>query len=218
MAGSNPPITTPRRPRGRPQVRPDDETIGVIVDAAREEFLANGFGSVSIAAVAQRAGVSTKTLYRLVPTKADLFRQMVSARMERFILDIDMDALDALEPVEALSRILTLFGGLTLGEEESGLYRLVLTESGRFPELAASFFDMAIEPTGHLVETWLRRQCERGLLRLDDPALASGMLRGMMLMEPQRAFLLGQRPLPDGAEVATRARACAELFLEGCRA
>lgn len=212
------PGPAPRRPRGRPQVRPDDETLGVIVEAARMEFLANGFGSASMAAVAQRAGVSTKTLYRLMPTKADLFRQVVSIRMERFILEIDLAALDALDPAEALSRILTIFGELTLGEEATILYGLVLTESARFPELASSFFEMAIEPTGSLVETWLRRQCERGILRAADPKLASGMLRGMMLLEPQRAFLLGQQPLPSKAEIAARACACAELFLRGCRA
>jgi len=207
-----------RRPRGRPQVRPDEETLGIIIAAAREEFLANGFGSASMATLAQRAGVSTKTLYRLMPTKADLFRQVVSARMNRFILDIDMDALDSLEPVEALSRVLTLFGELSLGEEGSSIYRLVLTESTRFPELAAAFFDIAIQPTADLIQTWLTRQRERGVLRLDDPETVSGILRGMMLQEPQRAFLLGQHPLPDGAAIAARARICARLFLEGCRA
>jgi hypothetical protein len=40
----------------------------------------------------------------------------------------------------------------------------------------------------------------------------------MMIMDPQRAALLVQRPLPDEAEIAARARACAALFLDGCRA
>lgn len=205
----------PRRSRGRPQVRSDDDTVAVIVEAARLEFLASGFGAVSVAAVAQRAGVSTKTLYRLMPTKADLFRQVVSDRVKRFILDVDVDALDSLEPVEALTRVLTVFGELALGEEESGLYRLAVTESTRFPELAAAFYAVAVEPSARLIEGWLRRQVERGLLKLDDPKLASGMLRGMMLMEPQRAYLLVQRPLPSREEIGARARACADLFLKG---
>jgi len=209
--------TNPRRSRGRPQVRSDEETLHVIVAAARAEFLSQDFGAVSMAAVAQRAGVSTKTLYRLVPTKADLFRQVVSARMERFLWDIDMGALEAMEPGDALTRLLTIFGDLTLGEEATAMYKLAMTESGRFPEIAASFFEKAVQPTGHLIENWLVRQCDQGVLRLDDPAAASGMLRGMMLMEPQRAFLLCQQSLPDSEQIAARARACAELFLQGCR-
>jgi hypothetical protein len=43
---------------------------------------------------------------------------------------------------------------------------------------------------------WLRRQCEWGVIALGDPHLAAEMLRGMMIMEPQRAVMLGQRAAP----------------------
>src|ERR1700690_3355573 len=112
----------PRRPRGRPQVRPDDETLRVIVDAARDEFLSRSFGDVSMASVSGRAGVSTKTMYRLVPTKADLFRKVVSARIEQFILELDTEALDALKPVDALTRILTVSAGLALSVDATPMY------------------------------------------------------------------------------------------------
>jgi AcrR family transcriptional regulator len=206
----------PHRPRGRPQVRPDDETLRVIIDAARDEFLSRSFGDVSMASVAQRAGVSTKTMYRLVPTKADLFRKVVSARIGQFILDLDVEALGTMEPAEALTRILTVSANLTLGAEATAMYRVALTERDRFPEIATFFFENAIGPAGQILETWLRKQRTLGILELDDPASASGMLRGMMAMEPQRAALLGQRPLPDAAAIAARARTCAELFLNGC--
>ena len=42
------------------------------------------------------------------------------------------------------------------------------------------------------------------------------MLRGMMIMEPQRAVMLGRGSLPTDAEIAARARACVRLFLRGC--
>jgi AcrR family transcriptional regulator len=208
--------TAPCRPRGRPQVRPDDETLRVIVDAARDEFLSRSFGNVSMASVAGRAGVSTKTMYRLVPAKADLFRKVVSARIEQFILELDTEALDALKPVDALTRILTISAGLALSVDATAMYRLAVTEKDRFPEIATFFFENAIGPAGQILEAWLCKQCALGVLKLDDPRLASGMLRGMMAMEPQRAALLGQRPLPGAAEIAARARACAELFLNGC--
>jgi AcrR family transcriptional regulator len=210
--------TAPRRPRGRPQVRPDNETLRVIVDAAREEFLSRSFGDVSMASVAQRAGVSTKTMYRLVPTKADIFRKVVSARIGQFILELDVEALDGLKPVDALTRILTVSASLMLGAEATAMYRVALVERDSFPEIASFFFENAIGPASQILEAWLRKQCEHGVLKLADTRLASGMLRGMIAMEPQRAALLGQRPLPDAAEIAARARACAELFLNGCLA
>src|SRR5260370_25717389 len=77
--------TQDRRCRGRPQVRPDDETRRIIYEAARHEFAASGYAATSMEAVARRAGVSTKTLYRLVPNKASLFEGMVSDRLHPFL-------------------------------------------------------------------------------------------------------------------------------------
>ena len=206
-----------RRPRGRPQIRPDKETRQLVIAAARQEFLANGYAGASMAAVAERAGVSTKTLYRLIPTKADLFRSVVSDRISRFMLDIDAEALDALTLEEALERMLIAYGTLALDEETIAIQRLVLGESDRFPELAASFYDLAIRGTSEPMQGWLRRQCDRGLIAVEDLPAATGILRGMMIMEPQRAVMLGHRRAPDADEIETRARDCARIFLEGCR-
>jgi AcrR family transcriptional regulator len=206
----------PRRPRGRPQARPDDETLRVITDAARAEFLSRSFSDVSMASVAQRAGVSTKTVYRLVPTKADLFRNVVSARMAQFSLELDVDTLDSLEPAEALTLILTAAGGLTLSTDGTAMFRLAVMERDRFPDLATFFFENAIGPANRILEDWLRRQRDLGVIEIDDPVATSGMLRGMIAMDPQRAALLGQRSLPGMAEIAARARICVEFFLNGC--
>lgn len=53
--------------------------------------------------------------------------------------------------------------------------RLVIGESDRFPEIATSFYEQAILRTNALMEDWLRRQVDRGLIALDDPHLACGM-------------------------------------------
>ncbi|WP_152971127.1 TetR/AcrR family transcriptional regulator, partial [Rhizobium ecuadorense] len=78
-----------RRPRGRPQLRCDDDTRGLIIKAANTQFHENGYAAASIATIAQEAGVSTKTLYRLFPTKADLFASMISERIVGFLLALD---------------------------------------------------------------------------------------------------------------------------------
>ncbi len=70
-------------------------------------------------------------------------------------------------------------------------------------------------PTTEAMAGWLRRQCERGLIALDDPRLAAEMLRGMMIMEPQRAVMLGQRPVPGRAEIVARAKQCTRAVLGG---
>ncbi|HUO55461.1 MAG TPA: TetR/AcrR family transcriptional regulator [Rhodoblastus sp.] len=205
------------RGRGRPQIRSDEETLELIVEAAREEFDASGYAGASMCSVAQRAGVSTKTLYRLIPTKDALFENVVGSRIERFMLEIDERALNNLDIEQGLTRILTAFGRLTLEPRTIGIFRLVLSECERFPEIGQALYEVAVRRSGAAIARWLTQQREKGLIELDDPLTASGMLRGMMIMEPQRATMMGQRAAPDQLEIDQRAKVCARLFLNGCR-
>src|ERR1700738_4658499 len=95
-------ITQDRRCRGRPQVRPDDETRGLIYEAARHAFADHGYAATSMEVVARRAGVSTKTLYRLIPNKAALFDGMVTDRLERALASVDLRAIDHADIEQAL--------------------------------------------------------------------------------------------------------------------
>src|ERR1700736_5643547 len=87
-------IIQDRRCPGRPQVRPDDETRRIIYEAARHEFAGSGYAATSIEMVARHAGVSTKTLYRLIPNKAALFEGMVSDRLDRFVTEVKLQTGD----------------------------------------------------------------------------------------------------------------------------
>ena len=208
--------TIEKRSRGRPQLRCDDDTKTVIVEAANDQFYQSGYAAANISLIAQNAGVSTKTLYRLFPTKADLFSSVISEKIGRFFLALDESTLATMGLREGLERMLTAYGMLTLTEETVSMTRLVVGESDRFPEIAAAFYNKAIIPTNAVMETWLRRQCDKGLIVLENPHEACGMLRGMMIMEPQRAAALGQMPAPRIEEIVSRAKMCADLFLKGC--
>src|SRR5471030_132410 len=102
------------RGRGRPQLRSDGETRAIIFENARHEFAANGYAATSMEAVARRAGVSTKTLYRLVPNKAALFEGMVSDRLDRFSADVNLRAADHADIEEGLYAALMACADLTL--------------------------------------------------------------------------------------------------------
>jgi AcrR family transcriptional regulator len=201
---------------GRPQARSDEDTLDLILTAAGEVFRTTGYAGAAMSKVAQRAGVSTKTLYRLVPTKAELFKQVIASRAGDFILAVSELESDPACLAGGLERLLIAYAHLALQPETVAVYRLVLSECSRFPEIAQTFYDDAINRTGEVMAEWLERQCRSGRIKLDDPRLAGGMLRGMMTLEPQRAAMLGQASLPAAAQIAERARACARLFLEGC--
>jgi AcrR family transcriptional regulator len=210
-------IAAQRRTRGRPQARSDEETLRVIAEAARGVFVASGYSAANMDEVAKTAAVSKKTLYRLVPTKADLFKTSIADRIDRFILALDEEMVASLPPEAALVRILTEYGLMTLSEDTVAIQKLVLAESDRFPELAADFYRDAVVATQKVLIRCLERQRHAGLLQLDDLDDAAGMLRGMMAFEPSRGAMLGQAPLPGESEIRKRAARCARLFLYGCR-
>jgi AcrR family transcriptional regulator len=209
-------ITQDRRCRGRPQRRPDSETRQVIYEAARHEFAGNGFASTSMEAVARRAGVSTKTLYRLIPTKAALFEGMVSDRLDTFVSEVNLQAADHRDIQEALSAALMTCADLALDEEVIALQGMILQEAGKFSEIAGMFYANAIHRTTLALADWLRAQQKRGLIALEDVEEAAGMLLGMVASAPRRAAMFGGIPLPSRPQIEARVRACAALFLRGC--
>jgi AcrR family transcriptional regulator len=209
---------TDRRCRGRPQLRPDDETRQIIYEAARHEFAANGYAATSTETVARRAGVSTKTLYRLVPNKAALFEAMVSDRLDRFLSDFKLRAADDADIEQALNTALMACANLVLDKEVVVLQRIILQETSQFPDLAATFYRNGIARTVEALAKWLRAQVKRGLIELDDVHAAAGMLIGMLASAPQRAAIFGGLPLPSRAQIRGRVRSCATLFLRGCEA
>src|SRR5580704_11777889 len=141
-----------RRGRGRPQLRCDDETRQIIYQAARHEFADNGYAATSMETVARAAGVSTK---------AALFESMVSDRLDRVLADVNLHAADVGDIDEALYAALMVCADLTLDKEVVALQRMVLQETGKFPELAEAFYNNGIRRAGAALANWLSTRQRR---------------------------------------------------------
>jgi len=206
------------RPRGRPPLRSDDETKQIVFDAARHAFAVDGYAATSTEELARRAGISTKTLYRLFPGKAALFEAMCADRLERLLSDVNLRASDEIDIETGLRAALLACADLALDPEVVALQRMVLQESAAFPELAANFYRNGISRTAIALARWLSVQVKKRLIAIDDVDEAAGMLIGMVASAPQRAAIYGRMPLPSRKDIERRARTCAALFLHGCRA
>jgi AcrR family transcriptional regulator len=206
------------RPRGRPQLRSDEETKGIVLDVARQAFAGDGYAATSTEELARRAGISTKTLYRLFPGKAALFEAMCADRLERLLSAVDLQASDEVDIEKSLRSALLACADLALDPEVVALQRMVLQESAAFPELAANFYKNGISRTVTALAGWLRAQVRKKRIALDDVEEAAGMLIGMVASAPQRAAIYGGVALPSRKDIERRVKICAALFLNGCRA
>ncbi|NGX96045.1 MAG: TetR/AcrR family transcriptional regulator, partial [Candidatus Afipia apatlaquensis] len=171
--------------------------------------------ATSMESVARGAGVSTKTLYRLIPNKAALFEAIITDGLDQFTTRIRLRACDGSNIEASLTEALTLFGELVLDETVIAMQRMVLSESEQFPEIADTFYSKAIKRTENTLASWLRTQAERGLIKVDNAAEAAGMLLGMFAFQPQRAVMFGHAAVPGHREIERRARTTARLFLKG---
>ena len=209
-------VSEERRGRGRPQARPDEETRTLILDSARQEFATSGYAATSMESVARGAGVSTKTLYRLIPNKAALFEAILTDGIDRFVSRIRLRACDGSDIEGALREAMIAVGELILDGAVIGLLRMIVAEGDKFPEISDTFYNKAIKRSESTLANWLKAQAERGLIAIDNPTEAAGMLLGMLAFQPQRAVIFGRTPAPSREALERRARAVAKLFLQGC--
>jgi AcrR family transcriptional regulator len=198
-------------------LRSDNETRTIIFDAARHEFAVSGFAATNMDSVARRAGISTKTLYRLIPNKAALFEAMVTDRLDQFVSTVRLRGCEGRDVESALQEALLACADLLLNGDVIALQRMLLAESDKFPEIAQTFYVKAMRRTVATLANWLRAAKEKGLIAVEDPEIAAGMLLGMLAFEPQRAVMFGQKALPGRQELRQRVEVCVSLFLNGTR-
>ncbi|WP_193174494.1 TetR/AcrR family transcriptional regulator [Oricola nitratireducens] len=109
-----------------------------ILDAAHAQFLAKGYDSTTMEAVAAAAGVSIMTLYRHADDKADLFRAVVGRAAAAAAETARNDAAAwFVLPFEAALHAFALRHLTRLRSAETiALLRAVMTETKRFPDIA----------------------------------------------------------------------------------
>lgn len=135
-----------RRGRG-PSPQKTAETQARICEAALRRFLSDGFERTRMLDVAQDAGLAKGTLYLYFPTKEALFEgvvtQMLGGAVERFDLEPPRED----EPT--LDFVLRAMMPLVTDEQavlRQALFRLILSEGQRFPEVLAAYRKVALDP------------------------------------------------------------------------
>ena len=209
--------TCPLRGRpGRPRQISEPERRQLLLDAAESVFLELGYSAASMDDIARRAGMSKKTLYRLFATKESLFAAVIAAR--RAILEAMM-AGDEFSRGESPDKVLRSYLGklarFVLAPRQAALYRLVIAESLRTPELAHAFYREGPCKARTVLETWLARQNDNGSLRVPDPERDAAMLCAMVISELQMRFLVGELRAPDDFMIDATVDRAVDVFLHG---
>lgn len=156
---------------------------GQIVDAARKAFLDAGYAEASVNRIAATAGVSIKTLYRHYESKDELFSAVMEAACGRPLAEGETPpppAWYALPPAEALPEAGTGYLRHVLSPEQLALYRVVVRNAHRFPDLGRRYLQATAAPRDAVFSGYLDLWAGREGWTVSDQPAAGQVFAGLL--------------------------------------
>jgi len=150
-----------------------------ILTGAMQEFFAHGFSGTSMDRVAATARVSKATVYSHFQDKEGLFVTLVE-RLAQRKFQLIMENLPLHENPKTLLRLLAakLLNQMNEDPEYMTFVRLVIGESGRFPNLAKTFIRSIAQPG---VETLTQYIAAHPELNIPDPEATARIFLGALI-------------------------------------
>ena len=139
---------------------------GELLDAALDLCVEKGFAGTRAEEVAARAGVSKGTLFLYFQSKEELFkavvRENISGRFKQW-----NDEFETFEGTasEMLAYCMTVWWERVGATRASGITKLMMSEAGNFPEIAAFYQTEVIQPGQALIRRIMQRGIDRGEFR-----------------------------------------------------
>lgn len=130
-----------------------------ILDAATQEFLKHGYAGATIDQIAATAGVSKPTVYSHFRNKEELFSVLIERlAKDKYQTIFNVDDPQALQakPQIVLRRVITNIFNIASGDPDFVAFmRLIIGESGRFPEIAQPYLRNIAKPSLETMSQYL---------------------------------------------------------------
>ena len=195
-----------------------DERRDGILDVARDCFLADGYAGTSMSSIAARLGGSKGTLYNYFKSKEELFEAVMQRQcgaLAETLFDVDHDGDDVRERLQHFAgKFLTLL----LTPESLGIHRVVVGETGRFPELGRMFYEMGPKVILTKIAGYLSDLMDQGVLRRADPFVAAQQFKDLTIsgvLQP-RTWGVIEGDMTD-AEIENQVNNAVDTFLRAYR-
>ena len=164
--------------RRAPDTRPQQ-----IVDAALAEFGDQGLAGARLDDIARRAGIAKGTIYLYFPNKEELFREVVRQTIVARLAEMERQfgrggTATATAQLRAYMR--TWWTALKTPAFRT-VYRLVVGELHRFPDLLAFYLDEVVSRARTLHAGVIERGVASGEFCADDPAATARIVSSLFI-------------------------------------
>ncbi|MBN3911260.1 MAG: TetR/AcrR family transcriptional regulator [Nostoc sp. NMS1] len=154
------------------------DKVEQILQGAMQEFLQHGYAGTSMDRVAVAAGVSKATVYSHFQDKEGLFKVLLEELTSKKNSSIFGTEPIEGEPAAILRQIATkALEQMINDQEHSAFMRVVIGESGRFPELAQICVRVMIKPVAETLTHYLAAP----ELKIPDPEATARILLGALV-------------------------------------
>ena len=154
-----------------------------LLEAALDLFVERGYAATRLDDVARQAGVSKGTLYLYFTNKEELFKAVVRENLFPVLTEAEEIIDQHQGSSAALFREFILQWWAKIGETRlSGITKLMIAESGNFPEVTKFYHDEVISRSNAIIIRMLERGIARGEFRPIDTANAHRVICAPIIM------------------------------------
>ena len=167
-----------------------------VVKTARKLFLQQGFHATSMDQIAEHAGITKKTIYHHFATKTELFQTVIAEHWQTMI-QFDEPLFNTAKSVtENLYSFAQRFLKFLSMKKTRNIFRLLIAESQRFPQLAKGILSGKHTSFGQELICYLDQQIASGNLQISDTRMAAYQLMGLIKEQHFWLQLFGSAATP----------------------
>jgi TetR/AcrR family transcriptional regulator, mexJK operon transcriptional repressor len=187
-----------------------------VLAAAQSVFLERGFGAATLDDVIRRVGGSRATLYAQFGGKEGLFAAIIANMCAQLTTSLSEEYVELdRPPEEVLRRFGASLMALLMSPEGLALYRVVIGESSRFPDLGRQVFLAGPQTGAAQLADYLRRQTRAGRLAVRDPELSARHFLEMVKGDLHTRALFGVDTPVSKTEISRCVREAVRIFVAG---
>lgn len=176
-----------------------------ILNAAREEFLSAGYEAANMDRIASLANVTKQTVYRYFPSKIELF----GATIKYLGQSSNADFAGHLRHPDVRQALIGFAEGFVrwhIEDEPLRIFKLLIAESVKSPEITETFFAAAPDETNAALSSFFKER-----LSVSDPD--ERILLFTSMLSAYRDDALFGRSQPDDQQIARLAEAATRVLL-----
>jgi TetR/AcrR family transcriptional repressor of mexJK operon len=184
-----------------------------LIEAAEDIFLEKGYHAATMSDVAKAAGMSKKTVYTMIDSKADLFASILAHHQSLLEFPTPEPGWTIRDILNAHVLCLARF---LLSPGQIAILRLIMAEYTHSPDLGRVFLRNRITKSKFKLESCLAEIAAQHPGLASDPKEMAAMLFGMAIGEFHLGVLIGFRSTPSKLALEKRVRQAVDIFLAGC--